>query len=240
MFFTNNLKQINMEKLSIKNWAEDDRPREKLLLKGASSLSNAELLAILINNGTRYASALDLGKSLLNKANNSIHQLSKLSVKEILQLKIKGIGEAKAVTLVAALELSNRRDAEAKLKTSITQSNEIAAFLKAKLQYLQKEVFAVVFLNNSNKIVQFEIISEGGITGTLIDVRIILKKALQHNATNIIICHNHPSGNLKPSRADVDITQKIKSASETLDIKLLDHIIVSDTGFLSFKDEGLF
>ncbi|ANI90533.1 hypothetical protein A9P82_00530 [Arachidicoccus ginsenosidimutans] len=229
-----------MEKLSIKNWAEDDRPREKLLLKGASSLSNAELLAILINNGTRYASALDLGKSLLNKANNSIHQLSKLSVKEILQLKIKGIGEAKAVTLVAALELSNRRDAEAKLKTSITQSNEIAAFLKAKLQYLQKEVFAVVFLNNSNKIVQFEIISEGGITGTLIDVRIILKKALQHNATNIIICHNHPSGNLKPSRADVDITQKIKSASETLDIKLLDHIIVSDTGFLSFKDEGLF
>ncbi|MDE1192778.1 MAG: DNA repair protein RadC [Arachidicoccus sp.] len=225
--------------LSIKNWAEDDRPREKLLLKGAHALSNAELLAILINHGTKEASAVDLAKDILSKSNNSIHQLSKLSVKEILQLKVKGIGEVKAITLVAALELLNRREAESKNKKSITNSNEIAEFLKAKLQYLPKEVFAVVFLNNGNVIIGFEIISEGGITGTLIDVRIILKKALQHNATGIIISHNHPSGNLTPSKADLDITQKIKTASETLDVKLLDHIIVSDTGYFSFADQEI-
>lgn len=227
------------EKLSIKNWAQDDRPREKLIMKGAAVLSNAELLAILINNGTRSASALDLAKSLLNLSNNSIHQLSKLSVKEILQLKIKGIGEAKAITLVAALELLNRRDAESKAKTSITSSNDIAAFLKAKLQYLPKEVFAVVFLNQANAVIHFEIVSEGGISGTMIDIRIILKKTLQYNATAIIICHNHPSGNLKPSKADIDITQKIYAATQTMDIKLLDHIIVSDTGYFSFSDEGI-
>lgn len=227
------------EKLSIKNWAQDDRPREKLSMKGAAALSNAELLAILINNGTKNASALDLAKSLLNRSSNSIHQLSKLSVKEILQLKIKGIGEAKAVTLVAALELLNRRDAESKSKTSISGSNDIADFLKAKLQYLPKEVFAVVFLNHANAVIHFEIVSEGGISGTMIDIRIILKKALQYNATAIIICHNHPSGNLKPSKADIDITQKIQSAAQTMDIKLFDHIIVSDTGYFSFSDEGM-
>lgn len=227
------------EKLSIKNWAQDDRPREKLLMKGAAALSNAELLAILINNGTKNASALDLAKSLLNKAGNSIHQLSKLSVKEILQLKIKGIGEAKAVTLVAALELLNRRDAESKSKTSISNSNDIADFLKAKLQYLPKEVFAVVFLNQANAIIHFEIVSEGGISGTLIDIRIILKKALQYNATGLIICHNHPSGILKPSKADIDITQKIYAAAQTMDIKLLDHIIVSDAGYFSFSDKNM-
>lgn len=227
------------EKLSIKNWAQDDRPREKLLMKSAAALSNAELLAILINNGTRNASALDLAKSLLSKAGNSIHQLSKLSVKEILQLKIKGIGEAKAVTLVAALELLNRRDAESKSKAIISKSNDIADFLKAKLQYLPKEVSAVVLLNNANVIIHFEIVSEGGISGTLMDSRIILKKALQYNATGIIICHNHPGGILKPSKADIDITQKIYAAAQTMDIKLLDHIIVSDMGYFSFSDENM-
>lgn len=228
------------EKQSIKNWAIDDRPREKLLNKGIAALSNAELLAILINNGTRSASALDLAKSLLAKNNNSIHQLSKLSVKEILQLKVSGIGEAKAVTLVSALELLNRRDAELKSRKSIANSNDIAAFLQAKLQYLSKEVFAVVFLNHANTIIHFEIISEGGISGTLIDVRIVLKKALQYNATGFIISHNHPSGILKPSNADIDITKKIQTAAETMDIKLLDHIIVSDMGYFSFLDENLF
>ncbi|MGF7232112.1 RadC family protein [Arachidicoccus sp.] len=228
-----------MEKISIKNWAEDDRPREKLLSNGAFVLSNAELLAILINNGTKEASAVDLSKALLNACNNSIHQLSKLSVKEILYLKIKGIGPAKAVAIVAALELATRRDLEDKHKVKIASSRDIAAFLQAKLQYLQHEVFAIVLLNNYNNVIHFEIISKGGITGTVADPRIILKKALQHNTTGIILSHNHPSGNLHPSSADKDITQKIKMAVTALDIKLLDHIIVSDMGYFSFADEGV-
>ena len=220
-----------MENISIKNWAEDDRPREKLLLKGASSLSNSELLAILINNGTKDVSAVALAKELLSKTNNDLVRLGKLSVNEILQLKVKGIGPAKSISIVAAFELAIRRDASISKKDSVTSSNDIAAFLKAKLQHKQHEVFAVVFLNQANKIIHHEIVSEGGITGTVADPRIILKKALEHNAVNIILCHNHPSGNLSPSKADKDLTQKLKEASLLLELKVIDHIIISNEGW---------
>ena len=228
-----------MENISIKNWAEDDRPREKLLLKGASSLSNSELLAILINNGTKDVSAVALAKELLSKTNNDLVRLGKLSVNEILQLKVKGIGPAKSISIVAAFELAIRRDASISKKDSVTSSNDIAAFLKAKLQHKQHEVFAVVFLNQANKIINHEIVSEGGITGTVADPRIILKKALEHNAVNIILCHNHPSGNLSPSKADKDLTQKLKEASLLLELKVIDHIIISNEGYYSFADEGI-
>ena len=228
-----------MENISIKNWAEDDRPREKLLLKGASSLSNSELLAILINNGTKDVSAVALAKELLSKTNNDLVRLGKLSVNEILQLKVKGIGPAKSISIVAAFELAIRRDASISKKDSVTSSNDIAAFLKAKLQHKQHEVFAVVFLNQANKIIHHEIVSEGGITGTVADPRIILKKALEHNAVNIILCHNHPSGNLSPSKADKDLTQKLKEASLLLELKVIDHIIISNEGYYSFADEGI-
>jgi len=223
---------------SIKNWAKDDRPREKLLIKGAESLSDSELLAILIHNGTKERTAVDLAKEVLKLGKNNLSELGKLTVKEL--MKIKGIGPAKAITIVAALELGRRRQSsEPLLKTSISSSNEIATFLQARLKDYNHEVFAVLFLNRANKVNHFEIISEGGITGTVADPRIILKKALEENAVSIILCHNHPSGSLKPSRADEELTRKIKEAAKYLDISVLDHIIVSDTGYYSFADEGI-
>ena len=228
-----------MQGTSIKHWAEDDRPREKMLLKGIDSLSNAELLAILINNGTREKSAVDVSKSLLAAVNNDLQKLAGLSVKELVKLKIKGIGEAKAISIIAALELGIRRDVSDKTKEIVLHSKDIANFLRAKLQYKKHEVFAVVFLNRANKVKHFEIVSEGGITGTVADPRIILKKALEHDAVNIVLCHNHPSGSIKPSRQDEELTQKIKEAARFLDIKVIDHIIVSEEGYYSFADEGL-
>lgn len=228
-----------MQGTSIKHWSEDDRPREKMLLKGAEALSNAELLAILINNGTREKSAVDVCKEVLAAVGNELQQLGRLSVKEIVKLKIKGIGEAKAVAIAAALELGIRREAADRKKEVILHSRDIAEFLRAKLQYMKREVFAVVFLNRANKVMHHEIISEGGITGTVADPRVILKKALEHDAVNIILCHNHPSGSIKPSRQDEELTQKIKEAARYLDIKVIDHIIVSEEGYYSFADEGL-
>ena len=228
-----------MEGTTIKHWAEDDRPREKMLQKGTETLSNAELVAILINNGTREKSAVDVSKALLAAVNNDLQQLGKLSVKEMLKLKIKGIGPAKAISIAAALELGIRRDASFKKKETVLQSKDIADFLRAKLQYKKHEVFAVIFLNRANKINHYEIISEGGITGTVADPRIILRKALENDAVNIILCHNHPSGNLKPSRQDEELTKKIKEASRFFDISVLDHIIVSNEGYFSFADEGI-
>lgn len=228
-----------MDGTTIKDWAEDDRPREKMLLKGIDSLSNAELLAILINNGTRDKSAVDVAKELLNAVNNDLQQLSKLSVKEMLKLKVKGIGEAKSISIAAALELGIRKDAAFKRKDVILKSRDIADFLKAKLQHKKHEVFAVIFLNRACKVNHYEIISEGGITGTVADPRIILKKALAHDAVNLILCHNHPSGSIKPSRQDEELTQKIKEAARYLDINVLDHIIVSEEGYYSFADEGI-
>jgi len=223
----------------IKNWAIDDRPREKLLLKGCNVLSNAELLAILINNGTRQASAVEVCKELLKQTDNDLQKLARLSVKEILKLKVKGIGEAKAIAITAALELGLRRDVAEKKLDVVIQSRDVAEYLRAQFKFKKHEIFAVLYLNRANKIKHSEIVSEGGITGTVADPRIILKKALENDAVSIILCHNHPSGSLKPSRADEDLTKKINEAAGYFDIKVLDHIIVSEEGYYSFADEGL-
>jgi DNA repair protein RadC len=228
-----------MEKNSIKNWAVDDRPREKLAVKGAESLSNSELIAILILNGTVDKSAVDLAKELLAAVGNDLQKLAKLSVKDMVKLKIKGLGPAKAITIAAALELGIRRNMANTKKEIILSSRDLAAYLQAQFQYKKHEVFAVVFLNRANKINHFEIVSEGGITGTVADPRIILRKALEHDAISIVLCHNHPSGSLKPSRQDEEITQKIKEASKYFDIRVMDHIIVSEEGYYSFADEGI-
>ena len=228
-----------MRKKSIKEWAPDDQPRQKMLLKGPDSLSNAELLAILINTGTTNQSALEIAKNLLALANNNLNQLAKQSIAELLKWKVKGLGEAKAITLAAALELGTRRAAAELHKTVITKSEDMGNYLRARFEYKQQEIFAVVFLNRANKIIHEEVVSTGGLTGTVADPRIILKKALEQEATALILCHNHPSGNLKPSKADELLTQKIKQAAALIDINVLDHIIVSHEGFFSFADEGM-
>jgi DNA repair protein RadC len=232
------MENFNKPSTSIKNWAADDRPREKLLSKGAEVLSNSELIAILINNGSKDKSAVDLAKEVLRLGSDNLNELGKLTLKDFQQ--IKGIGEAKAITIAAALELGRRRQASATLdKTIVQSSKDIAQYLKAILKDFTYEVFAVLFLNRANKINHFEIISRGGITGTVADPRIILKKALEQDATSIVLSHNHPSGSLKPSRADEELTQKIKEAAKYFDIKVVDHIIVSEDGYYSFADEGL-
>lgn len=229
---------MQAQKYSIKDWAKDDRPREKLLSKSPMALSDSELLAILINNGNKEKSAVALAKDVLQLGKNNLNQLGRLSIKDF--MGIKGIGEAKAITIAAALELGRRRQAANFLeKPRIKSSADIASYLQTMLADYLHEVFAVVFLNHANKINHFEIISKGGITGTVADPRVILKKALQEDAVSIVLCHNHPSGNLRPSRADEDLTHKIKEAARFLDIKLLDHIIVSNEGFYSFADNGI-
>lgn len=228
----------NNSSTSIKNWAVDDRPREKMLAKGGAALSDSELLAILINIGNREKSAVELAKDVMKLGKNNLNELGKLSVADLTQ--IKGIGIAKAITLSAALELGRRRQAAAVLpKTIIHSSTDIAGYLHIVLKDFAYEVFAVIFMNRANKINHFEIISRGGITGTVADPRMILKKALQEEATSIVLCHNHPSGNLRPSKADEDLTYKIKEAARYFDIKVLDHIIVSEDGYFSFADEGI-
>ena len=223
---------------SIKQWAKDDRPREKLLLHGPDRLSDSELIAILLHHGTRDRSAVSLAKEILLLGKNNLNQLGKLTVKEL--TKIKGIGEAKAITVAAALEIGRRRQAGSHLqKPVIATSRGLAGYLQSLLQDHNREVFAVAFLNQSNRINHVEIVSEGGITGTIADPRIILKKALEENAVGLILCHNHPSGSLRPSRQDEEITKKIKEAAKYFDIKVLDHIIVSDVGYFSFADEGI-
>jgi DNA repair protein RadC len=225
-------------KYSIKQWVKDERPREKLLAIGAENLTLAELLAILIHNGNRKKTAVDLGRELLKLGKDNLNELSKLSVKEF--TRINGIGEAKAVTIAAALELGRRKqDGQPLDKLVVTASSDIAGFLQLKLKDHRREIFAVVYLNRANKVNHFEIVSEGGITGTVADPRVILKKALDEDAVSIILCHNHPSGSLKPSHADEELTNKIREAARYFDIKVLDHIIVSDTGYYSFADEGL-
>lgn len=229
---------MQAQKHSIKEWAENDRPREKLLSKSAAALSDSELLAILLVKGTREKSAVDLAREVLILADNNLHQLARLSVHEL--MAIRGIGRAKAIGISAALELGRRRQgAFPQEKPVIRQSGDIANFLRARLSDLSYEVFAVVFLNRANRLNHFEIISQGGITGTVADPRVILKKALEEGAVSIILCHNHPSGNLRPSRADEELTRKIKEAARFFDIGVVDHIIVSEQGFFSFADEGM-
>lgn len=237
LFIKNDL--MGNTRQTIKEWAIDDRPREKLALKGAESLSNSELLAILINNGTKDKSAVELAKELLNKVKNNMQLLSKLSVKEMVNLKIKGFGPAKAIAIAAALELGIRRDMAHNKRDVINNGRDIAAYLQAQFQYLKHEVFAVIYLNNANKINSCEIISEGGITGTVADPKIIMRKALEHDATGIVLCHNHPSGNLKPSKQDEILTEKVQKAATFFDIRVLDHVIVSHEGYFSFADNGI-
>jgi len=223
---------------SIKQWAKDDQPREKLLLRGAENLSNSELLAILIHHGTREKTAVDLAKDILKRGKDNLNELGKLSIKEL--MKTRGIGEAKAITIAAAMELGRRRQASLSLERAVVASSgDIAQYLQSVLKDYRHEVFAVIFLNMANKVRHFEIISEGGITGTVADPRIILKKALEEDAVSIILCHNHPSGSLRPSRADEDLTAKIKEAARFFDIRVVDHIIVSENGYYSFADEGI-
>ncbi|WP_298367988.1 DNA repair protein RadC [uncultured Lutibacter sp.] len=224
--------------LSIKSWAEDDRPREKLVLKGKSSLSDAELIAILIGSGNRNESAVDLAKRILNSINNNLNKLGKLSVSEL--QKFKGIGEAKAISIITALELGRRRRLEEALEIpKIGSSKDVFNLMQPIIGELQHEEFWIVFLNNSNKVLYKEQLSKGGLTGTLVDVRLVFKKAIELYATAIILCHNHPSGKLQPSNADKIITKKLKQAGETLDVKVLDHLIITENAYFSFADESL-
>ena len=225
----------------IKFWAVDDRPREKLALKGAEALSDSELRAILISSSNKEKTAVDLAKEILQLGGNDLEEVGKLSLKQL--QKIKGIGVARAIAIAAALELGRRRQQGSvnvlKDVDVLKSSKAVATYLQMRLQDYQHEVFAVLFLNNSNKIKRFEIISKGGLTSTVADPRIIFKIALEHNASNLILCHNHPSGKLEPSQSDIALTEKIKSAAGHLDMRVLDHIIVSTNGYYSFADEGM-
>jgi len=231
---------MNHEKLnlSIKNWAEDDRPREKLLQKGKLSLSDSELIAILIGSGSKNETAVELSKRILSSTKNNLSELGKLSIGQL--CKFKGIGPAKAVSIVAALELGRRRRLEEALEQKkISSSQSIFEIMQPVIGELPHEEFWIIYLNNSNKVIEQFQISKGGITGTLVDVRITLKKALEVGAVSIILVHNHPSGNLKASEADKQLTKKLQTAAESLDIKVLDHIIVTEKSYLSFADEGM-
>lgn len=234
---------MELQKLPIREWAPDDRPREKLLSKSPISLSDAELLAILIGCGTPDHSAVDLAREILKLGGNSLNELGKLPTSEF--RKIPGIGPARAVTIAAALELGRRRQALTCLgrsisdKPLITNSREVASWLQTLLRDLSYEVFTVLFLNRGNRLTHFETISQGGITSTVVDPRLLFKLAIRENAVSLILCHNHPSGRLEPSQADKDLTQKLKNASKFLDINILDHIIVSDEGYFSFADQGI-
>ncbi|MDX1278442.1 DNA repair protein RadC [Oceanihabitans sediminis] len=223
---------------SIKNWSQDDQPREKLRDKGKAALSDAELVAILIGSGNREESAVDLCKRILASVDNNLSELGKLSLKQLMQFK--GIGEAKAITIVAALELGRRRRGEEALeRKKITSSVSVFELLQPILGELPHEEFWIVYLNNSNKVIQKNQLSKGGITGTMVDVRLVLKNALEVGATGIILAHNHPSGTLRPSEADKQITRKLKIAGESLDIKVLDHLIITEKAYFSFADENL-
>jgi DNA repair protein RadC len=222
----------------IRNWSEDDRPREKLMLKGKSALSDAELIAILIGSGSRNETAVALSRRILLSVGNNLTALGKLSIQQL--INFKGIGEAKAVAIVAATELGRRRREEAPMDTDkISSSQSVFALMHPLIGELQHEEFWVVYLNNSNKVVRKSQLSKGGITGTVVDVRLAFKVAFEHNATGMILCHNHPSGTLVASDADRQITKKMKLAGENLDIKVLDHLIITERSYLSFADEGI-
>lgn len=223
---------------SIKSWAEDDRPREKLVLKGKTALSDAELIAIIIGSGNKNESAVDLSKRILNSVENNLNKLGKLSVLDL--QKFNGIGEAKAISIITALELGRRRRLEEALVVpKITSSKAVFEIMQPLIGELQHEEFWIIYLNNSNKVLFKEQSSKGGLTGTLVDVRLVYKKAVDLYAAAIILCHNHPSGKLQPSVADKSITSKLKQAGETLDIKVLDHLIITENAYFSFADESL-
>jgi DNA repair protein RadC len=223
----------------INQWAEDDRPREKFLLKGKSSLSDSELLAILIGSGSRNESAVQLCQRILATSQNNLNLLGKLSIQQL--MNFKGIGEAKAISIAAALELGRRRREEEVIELKkITSSKAVFEIMQPLIGELLHEEFWVLFLNNSNKVIYKTQISKGGITGTVVDIRIVFKLALEHNATSVILSHNHPSGKLSVSEADKHITRKIKAAGQSLDIQVLDHVIITDKSYYSFVDGGIF
>jgi DNA repair protein RadC len=232
------MENINKPHTPIKEWAEDDRPREKMMLNGASALSKTELLAILINHGTRNRSAMELARDLLDTCKGNIQQMARMNIADF--EKIKGIGPAKAVTIKAALELGIRKEADrlAFRKTVFRNSQSIADYLQPLLQDLPTEMFVAVFVNKGHRVIDSSIFSHGGITGTVVDVRTIARRALELGATGVVVSHNHPSGNLRPSNEDKHLTQKLKQGLKVLDISLIDHIIVSDEGYYSLSDTG--
>jgi DNA repair protein RadC len=224
--------------LTIKGWAEEDRPREKLIHKGRHVLTDAELIALLIRSGTKKETAVELSKKILAQFGNSLNELAKLSVKEF--VKFKGIGEAKAISIIAALELGRRRkDTEIVKREKIASSKEVFEIFIPHFLDLPHEEFHMLLLNRSNTPIRKEFVSRGGVSGTVVDPKIIFKIALQYLASSLILCHNHPSGNLQPSDQDISLTKKIKEAGNLLEIPVLDHLIVTDTGYFSFADHGL-
>lgn len=230
--------KYEIKSMTIKSWAEDDRPREKLLLKGKTVLSDAELLAILISSGSKNETAVALSKRILASIDNNLNRLGKLSVLDL--KKFKGIGEAKAISIITALELGRRRRLEKAVELlKVTGSKDVFDIMQPLIGELQHEEFWIVYLNNSNRVLYKEQLSKGGLTGTLVDARLVFKKAIELYAIAVILCHNHPSGELQPSSADNSITKKLKHAGETLDIKVLDHIIITENAYFSFADENL-
>ena len=227
----------NPYKLNIKQWAEEDRPREKLLLKGKSALSNAELLGILIGSGTKELTAVDLGKLILEQSNNDLNKIARLSVQEL--KKFKGIGDARAINIVSALELGRRRSPEDLKPEKITGSSDVYESMKPELSDLPHEEFWLLLLNRANKIIKKQPISQGGVSGTVADPKLIFNHALNHLASSVILVHNHPSGNIKPSEADKRLTKQLFEAGKLLEITVLDHIIFTDSAYFSFADENL-
>lgn len=225
--------------LPITVWSEDDKPREKLILKGKDALSDAELIAILIGSGSRSESAVGLSKRILSSVDNNLNSLGKLSLAQL--ITFKGIGSAKAISIIAATELGRRRRVEDIVElTMITSSRKVFEIMLPIIGELPHEEFWVLFLNNSNNIILKSQLSKGGISGTIVDVRLVFKLALENGATGLILCHNHPSGVLKPSEADKQITNKLKLAGDSLDVKVLDHLIITESKYYSFVDEGIF
>ncbi|HYG19140.1 MAG TPA: DNA repair protein RadC [Ohtaekwangia sp.] len=229
---------IKEKPLTIKNWSPEDRPREKLLLRGKAALTDAELIAILLGTGNRTHSALDLGKKVLAASGHDLHKLAACSVKEL--MAIKGIGMAKAITLVATMELGRRRkDYEYNEKPKIAGSKDVYNILKSDLMDIPHEEFWMIVLNRANRMIKKVQISQGGVSGTVADPKIIFKIALDALASGIILAHNHPSGNLTASQADLDLTKKLSAGGKLLDIQVLDHIIIGGQKYFSFADEGL-
>jgi DNA repair protein RadC len=229
---------MSPKSFSIKNWSQDDQPREKLRDKGPRSLSDAELIAILIGSGSVQESAVDLSKRILASVNHDLQKLGKLSTAQL--MTFKGIGEAKAIKIAAAMELScRRRETTQKKSDKINSSRSVFEIMNPLLGYLSHEEFWVLYLNNSHKILAKTQMSKGGMTGTIVDVRIVLKQALEHSASALVLVHNHPSGALEPSKSDIHLTKKFTLAAESLDIKVLDHIIVTEKNYFSFADESL-
>lgn len=224
--------------MSLKFLAEDDRPREKFLQKGKNSLSDSELLAIIMGSGNKEESVLELARKILASVNNNWHQLSLLSLKDL--MKFKGIGEAKAISIITALEIGRRRAVQDIPERSVIgNSHDAYSILKNQLSDLRTEEFWAIFLNNSNKVIYTSQLTQGGISQSIVDVRILFKTALEHFSTGVIIAHNHPSGSLKPSKEDINITQKVKEAGKVLSVQLLDHIIITQHSYFSFSDAGL-